>query len=80
MALTQTDKSEIERVIRKELKDFLKDNSFNNKITDVIKKELKSDAHDARVAKISAAVLENLYKILWSKKSFWANEIKNVRV
>ena len=36
MALTNTDKKEIERIARKEIKDFLKTASFEKDVIDVV--------------------------------------------
>jgi len=44
MALTNTDKKEIERIARKEIKDFLNSNTlrqYEDKILDLIAKEIK---------------------------------------
>jgi hypothetical protein len=37
---------------------------------------LKSNEFDKKVKEISAKVVEELYKILWTRKNFWSDLIK----
>lgn len=37
---------------------------------------LNSNEFKSKVKEISAKVIEELYKILWTRKSFWAEPIK----
>ena len=84
MALTKTDKLEIERISRAEIKDFLKKASFKTTVIDLVEKELASNntkfsrTHKKKVADISAKVLIELYKVFWLRRSFWENQIKNI--
>jgi O-acetyl-ADP-ribose deacetylase (regulator of RNase III) len=64
MALTNEDKKEIERIVKKEVKDFL----------DTTK------AHDVVIiVDLSTKVVVELFKTLWQRKGFWESAIKNVR-
>ena len=84
MALTKSDKNEIERISRAQIKEFLKKTTFKNTVIDLVEKELSSSngkfarAHKKSVADISAKVLIELYKVFWLRRSFWENQIKNV--
>mgnify|MGYP003137563144 CR=1 FL=1 len=85
MALTNTDKKEIERIARKEIKDFLKSTSFEKDVIDVVDTQLKrkntklSKTHRAEVVDVSTKVLIELYKTFWLRRNFWDSQIKNVK-
>jgi len=82
MALTQTDKNEIEAMIRKEIKDFLNSNTisqFENKIVDKIQDEIKRGKITKDVSEIVAKVMKEFYKIMWTRRTFWEPTLKNVR-
>jgi len=53
--LTQTDKSEIERIARKEIKDFFDSNPTKNKIKDIINDEIKSVTFENKIKKINSS-------------------------
>ena len=81
MALTQTDKNEIETMIRKEIKDFLNSNTisqFENKIVDKIQDEIKRGKITKDVSEIVAKVMKEFYKIMWTRRTFWEPTLKNV--
>ena len=50
-----------------------------NEINDIVKtsneKLLKSKEFEKQVKVISAKVIEELYKLLWQRKGFWADSI-----
>ena len=80
MALTNTDKTEIERIVRKEIKDFLGSNTiqqFENKIVDKIKKEVKSGKISGDISEIVTKVMKEFYKIMWTRRSFWEPSLRN---
>ena len=85
MALTNTDKKEVERKARKEIKDFLKTASFEKDVIDVVDSQLKrkntklSKTHRAEVVDVSTKVLIELYKTFWLRRNFWDSQIKNVK-
>jgi len=82
MALTQTDKNEIEAMIRKEIKDFLNSNTisqFENKIVDKIQDEIKRGKITKDVSEIVAKVMKEFYKIMWTRRTFWEPTLKNVK-
>jgi len=82
MALTQTDKNEIEAMIRKEIKDFLNSNTisqFENKIVDKIQDEIRRGKITKDVSEIVAKVMKEFYKIMWTRRTFWEPTLKNVR-
>ena len=85
MALTATDKKEIERITRNELKDFLGSAKFEKDVVDVVEAELKkkngklAKTNRAEMVDVSTKVLIELYRTFWLRRSFWDAQIKNVK-
>ncbi len=81
-ALTQTDKSDIKSIVKKEIKDFLdlnRNNDFEKKISDIIKKKFKNDKDvEKYIVEITKNVLIQLYKSLWTKRNVWSSDLKNL--
>jgi len=80
MALTKTDKDEIARIARKEIKDFVDKPVFKNTIKDIIDQQMKSGRKTrAEVVDIVSKVTLELYKTFWFRRTMWQGEIKRVR-
>lgn len=79
MAFTDQDKKEIERIAKKEIKDFLDSTQAHNIVVKIIQKELGTKKIDDKIVDLSTKVVVELFKTLWQKKSFWESSIKNVR-
>ena len=79
MALTKTDKLEIERLIRKEIKDFTKKPQFTNDMKKMIQAELKDKKFRGDMIELMSNVLLELYKAFWFRRSFWQSEIKRAK-
>jgi hypothetical protein len=62
--------------IRKIIKEELSKKDVSDAIAADNKKFLKSKDLESRVKEISAKVLEDLYKVLWQRRSFWSDEVK----
>jgi len=81
MALSTTDKREIETIIRKEIKDFLGTSTvrqFENKILDMIASELNSRGKvNTNVKDIVVKVFREFYYYMWSQRSSWEPKLKN---
>jgi len=83
--LTKTDKDGIKSMVKKEIKDFLEINRSSqfetrvkNIVKDTFKDTVKSDKDlENKVVEISRNVLVQLYKQLWTRRAFWANDLKN---
>ena len=58
---------------------IIKEETSKIEINDLIKtnndKLLKSKEFEKQVKVISAKVIEELYKLMWQRKSFWADSI-----
>jgi|GEM_PF-1095536 hypothetical protein len=80
-ALTPTDKSDIKVMIKKEIKDFLditRGSQFETKVKDIVKDSIKGNKDfENKVVEITRNVLVQLYKQLWTRRSFWANDLRN---
>ena len=85
MALTATDKKEIERIARKEIKSFFDSTQAEKKVIDVVEKELGKKtgklgrAEHKRIVDVATKVIVELYKTLWMRKGFWENALKNTK-
>ena len=80
MALTKTDKDEIARIARKEMKDFMSKPQFKNEVQKVVADEIKRGRNTrTEIVDIVSKVLLELYKTFWFRRSMWQSEIKRVR-
>jgi hypothetical protein len=79
MAFTDTDKKEIEKIVKKEMKDFLDTTQAHNIVIKIIQRELGTRRIDDKIVDLSSKVVVELFKTLWQRKGFWEGAIKNVR-
>ena len=79
MALTNTDKTEIERIVMKEIKDFLNTTQAHKVVVDMVKKEMGTRDINDKVVELSTKVVVELFKTLWQRKSFWETAINRVK-
>lgn len=79
MSFTEQDKREIERISRKEMKDFLDTTQAHNIVISIIQKEIGTKKIDDKIVDLASKVVVELFKTLWQRKSFWDSAIKNVR-
>ena len=79
MALTDTDKKEIEKIIKKEIKDFMDSTQASKLVVKLLQDELGTRKIDDKIVDLSSKVVIELFKTLWLRKSFWESSIKNVR-
>lgn len=80
MALSNSDKKEIEVLVRKEIKDFLNSNTvkqFEDKLLDIVAKELKRGKLEGEVKDITVKVFREFYQFMWSQRSYWEPRLKN---
>jgi hypothetical protein len=80
MALTTTDKKEIETQIRKEIKDFLGHTTikqFEDKLMDNIAKEIKRGKLEGDVKDIVLKMFREFYNFMWTNRNYWESRIKN---
>ena len=79
MALTNEDKKEIEKIVKKELKDFLDTTKAHDVVIKVIQKELGTKKIDDKIVDLSTKVVVELFKTLWQRKGFWESALKSVK-
>ncbi len=79
MALSNSDVKEIEKIARKEMKDFLETTQAHNIVMKIIQKEIGARSVDERIVDLSSKVVVELFKTLWQRKSFWETSLKSVR-
>jgi len=79
MAFTDSDRKEIEKIARKEMKDFLDTTQAHSVVVKVLQKELGTRKLDDRIVELSSKVVVELFRTLWQRKSFWESSLRNVR-
>ncbi len=79
MPLTDSDKREIERITKKEIKDFMDSTQAHKLVVDMVKKEMGTRDINDKVIDLSTKVVVELFKTLWQRKSFWESALKNVK-
>jgi hypothetical protein len=80
MALTATEKKDVEVMIRKEIKDFFGSNTmqqYENKLIDAISKELKRGKLEGDVKDIALRMFREFYQFMWMNRSYWEPRLKN---
>ena len=76
--LTRTDKSDIKKMIAKEIEATLKSKNFKDKVSDEVSKDVKKNKElEKVVVEITRNVVTQLYKVLWMRRTFWRNSLKN---
>jgi hypothetical protein len=80
MSLTNSDKKEIEVMIRKEIRSFMDNNTikqFEDKLMDRIQKELKRGKLEGDVKDITLRMFREFYQFMWMNRSYWEPRLKN---
>jgi hypothetical protein len=80
MALSQTDKREIETLIKKEIKDFLGSTTikqFEDKLLDRISKEMKRGKIEKDVKELIIKSFREFYTIMYQQRSFWESKFRS---
>lgn len=79
MALNQTDKNEIEKIVKKEIKSFLDSSTLKqleNKMVDLIVRELKKGTVNKEVKTIVTKSLQDFYEYLFNSRNVWGDRLK----
>jgi hypothetical protein len=80
MALTATDKKEIETMIRKEIKDFIGSNTmkqYEEKLITILSKEITKGKMQGDVKGIVIRVFREFYNFMWTQRGYWEPRLKN---
>jgi len=79
MALTSTEKREIETLVRKEIKEFLNSQTakqFENRIMDEVAKEIKKGKLESEVKELIVRGMVEFYQFMWTQRSSWEPRIR----
>jgi len=79
MALTGTDKQEVQRIAKAEMKKFLDTTQAHTTVIKIIQSELGNKKIDTAIVDLATKVVVELFRTLWQRKDFWASSLKNVR-
>jgi hypothetical protein len=80
MALTSTESKEIEVMIRKEIRNFMDNNTvkqFEDKLMDRISKEIKRGKLEGDIKDITLRMFREFYQFMWMNRSYWEPRLKN---
>ena len=80
MALTSTEQKEIEVMIRKEIRNFMDNNTikqFEEKLLDRISIEIKRGKLEGDVKDITLRMFREFYQFMWMNRSYWEPRLKN---
>ena len=79
MALSNQDKNEIEKIVKKEIKQFMDSTQAHKIVVKTIQDELGTRKIDDKIVDLSTKVVVELFKTLWQRKGFWEGALKNVK-
>lgn len=80
MALTDSDKKQIETMIRKEIKDFVGSNTmkqYEDRLLELISKEVKKGKIEGSVKDVVIRVFGEFYQYMWQQRSHWGSRLKS---
>jgi hypothetical protein len=81
MALTQSDKREIEVIIRKEIKDFMGSNTakqFEDKLIEKISKDIQRGKLEKDVKDLIIKSFREFYTVMYQQRSFWESKFRGI--
>ena len=80
MALTSSEVKEIEVLMRKEIRNFMDNNTvkqFEDKLIDRIGKEIKRGKLEGDVKDITLRMFREFYQFMWMNRIYWEPRLKN---
>jgi hypothetical protein len=80
MALTSSDVKEIETIVRKEIRNFIGNNTvkqFEDKMIEKIEKEIKNGKLNGDIKDITLRMFREFYQFMWMNRSYWEPRLKN---
>ena len=64
--------------VKKEISNFMGSSEFESKVAQIVKDKIKNEKGlEDKVVDITKNVITQLYKTLWTKRSFWSSTLKN---
>ena len=79
MAFNQTEKNEIEKIVKKEVKEFLESNTlkqFETKLINIISTEVKKGGINKDIKLIVTKSLQDFYEYLFTTRNIWGDRLK----
>ncbi|CAB4129758.1 hypothetical protein UFOVP117_91 [uncultured Caudovirales phage] len=79
MAFNQTEKNEIEKIVKKEVKEFLESNTlkqFETKLINIISSEVKKGGINKDIKLIVTKSLQDFYEYLFTTRNIWGDRLK----
>jgi len=79
MAFNQSEKNEIEKIVKKEMKEFLDSNTlkqFETKLIDIISSEVKKGGINKDIKLIVTKSLQDFYEYLFTSRNIWGDRLK----
>ncbi|NBO22694.1 hypothetical protein EBU94_05060 [bacterium] len=81
MALTSSERKEIEVIARKEIKDFLSANTlgqFEDKMIEMITREIKRGKIKGEIKDVVVKMFSEFYQFMWTQRSYWEPRLRSV--
>lgn len=81
MALSQSEKREIESLIKKEMKDFFGSNTmkqFEDKLIDKISRDIQRGKLEKDVKELIIKSFREFYTVMYQQRSFWESKLKGI--
>jgi len=81
MALTQSDKREVESIVKKEIKDFFGSNTykqFEDKMIDRISKDIKRGKIEGDIKDLVIKSFREFYTIMYQQRHVWESKFKSM--
>ena len=79
MAFNQSEKNEIEKIVKSEIKTFLDSQTikqFENKMLDLIAKEIERGKLEKNVRELVVKSFKDFYEYLWMNRNTWESKLK----
>ena len=79
MAFNQSEKNEIEKIVKKEIKSFLDSNTikqFEEKMIELLLKDIKKGKSEKEIKNIISKTMLDFYEYLWNNRTVWSDKIK----
>jgi hypothetical protein len=81
MALTTTEKKEIETLIRKEIKDFFEatnSKQFEKKLIDKVSSEISRGSLKKDIKELITKSFQEYFTVMYQQRGFWEQKFRNV--
>jgi hypothetical protein len=80
MALSNTDKKDIEVMIRKEIKDFIGSSTikqYEDKLIDILATEMRRGKIHGEMKDVVVRVFREFYNFMWTQRGYWEPRLKS---